>query len=108
MHYPAQPERRQVARFAPSYAFLRSCRTTLRVGSRLRARAGQHDAECRAGAGIFETELAAVRLDSPFRDREAQARPTPLAGSPFIDSIKPVEDAGAMLRRNAGALVLHG
>src|SRR6266436_4213488 len=71
-------------------------------------RDGQRDSKRAALAFFtFETDVAAMRFDSPAGNRQAEAGTTPFPRSCFIDSVKAVEDVRLMFTRNSGSLVDH-
>ena len=44
-----------------------------------------------------------MRLDDVFDDRQTKTRSTLFAGACFIDAVKPLENAGEIVRGNTGA-----
>jgi hypothetical protein len=72
-------------------------------------RSWQGEVERAAFAGLaFDPDAAAVGLDDVFDDGQTQARaPKAFGVAGFVGTVESFEDAGQMLRRDAGAVVGH-
>src|SRR5512139_1516551 len=79
-------------------------------GSLLSYRSGHGHAERKSTAHAFHAlhpNLAAVQLDHPFGDRQAQAQTAVLACQMRLHLIEAIEDMFHLARRNADAIISH-
>ena len=54
---------------------------------------------------VCRLRVAAVSIDGPLRNREAETRPAGVARAAFVHAIEPVKNLGVMLRWNARAVI---
>ena len=52
-------------------------------------------------------DVAAVKPDVFFRDRQPQTRASGIAGSTFLHSVEPVKDSKQLILRDSGTSVFH-
>ena len=66
----------------------------------------QRDTECAAAPMLrFQRDVAAIGLNRPFRNGQAQASSAVIAGSRLIDPVEAIKYARLKLFRNSGAVV---
>ena len=73
----------------------------------LRQRERQFESAAASGGGV-ERGRAVMKLSDVLDDGKAQPRAALVAAAVLVHAVEPLEDAGAMLRRNADAVVLDG